>query len=235
MTRLLALIALTSGCMHPLTTYNRHASYDLDDTELRDLQVYLSHKIVLERHVSSNQAIVDDARVKVEHGHTTEVVVFRRGLPGEIVSVDLISRPTTSFCGPAPQAERAACEQQLIHGSQGGHPSTDYARQREVICVAFDPKRKEDCLLFTAITDAPPRTVPTWPDDATQAPFRVEAIGFATGDVNIEPTFEASYAGKWWHMRFNPDFNERPYLTFRVQDMVGTERDRRRLPGRRVK
>jgi hypothetical protein len=233
MMRMLLGVMFLSSCMHPLTTYNRHVSYDLDDQELEKIQVFLSGRVTLERRAQSNSAVVDAARVRIARDRLTEVLILKKGLPGVIVASDLISGTDLSFCGAAPPDEREACERRLIYGSTSGQ-ATASARQRDAVCVSFDPQRPQDCLLFSAITDAAPRSRPHWPQHATREPYRIETLPVADRADDAPETYRVSYAGHWWTLRFDPDYSQRPYLRFQVDDMARTLREKRHLGGRTI-
>ena len=233
MMRNLLGVMLLSSCMHPLTTYNRHVSYDLDNHELEKIQVFLSGRVILERRAQSDMAIVDSARVRVARDRLTEVLVLKKGLPGVIVASDLISGPDLSFCGAAPPDTRETCERRLIYGSASGQ-ATAAARQRDAVCVSFDPHRPQDCLLFSAITDAAPRSRPDWHRHATQEPYRIETLRRDAPSDDTPETYRVSYAGHWWTLRFDTDYEDRPYLRFQVDDMARTLREKRYLGGRTI-
>lgn len=86
-TRWLVLVALSLGCQTTrgelvVFTEDQRLRYQLDESDLRALQYYLSDRIVLERVAREGEGRVDRGRLIVRSGTAIHQVYIERGTPG---------------------------------------------------------------------------------------------------------------------------------------------------------
>lgn len=81
------LIVILSSCSSKLTPYTErlNENYRWTDSQLKNIQFYLSEDIVLWRDLGSSKTRVSNGQIKIIDGRKVEQIVFKKGTPGVFV------------------------------------------------------------------------------------------------------------------------------------------------------
>lgn len=95
---LLSLIVLSS-CSKRLSYFTDHLyeEYDWSEEDLKQVQFYLSDDIVLYRDLSSEEARIQDGKIKIKNGRKVEEIIFEKGTPGLLLFSPKEDRLAVSF------------------------------------------------------------------------------------------------------------------------------------------
>ena len=83
----LATLMTLAACGPTLTPFTQdlYDRYRWSDSELQQIQFYLSHDIVLKREVIGGSSEIISGEIRVEDGRRIEQIAFRRGTPGVLL------------------------------------------------------------------------------------------------------------------------------------------------------
>lgn len=89
-TLFIAGIALLSSCSESLSPYTSSVqkSANLGETELKQIQFYLSDDIVLQRNLGSSETTISGGELKVVNGKQVEEVRIAAGTPGVVIGME---------------------------------------------------------------------------------------------------------------------------------------------------
>lgn len=93
------LFFLISSCAPSLSSYTQrlHDKYEWKENDLKKVQFYLSHDIVLRRRSESGKAEILGGEIKVIDGSKYEIMRFRAGTPGVLLFMPKENRMAVSF------------------------------------------------------------------------------------------------------------------------------------------
>ncbi len=97
---LLAIIALgLSSCSPNLSPFTENLYDDnaWSDSELQQIQFYVSEDVVLRREVSDGASTIESGKIKMVNGRKVEEVVIRKGTPGVFLFKPKENRFAVSF------------------------------------------------------------------------------------------------------------------------------------------
>jgi hypothetical protein len=96
---LLPLSLLLASCSPNLTYFTQDLYRDnkWSETELRQIQFYLSHDIVLRREATTGESQIRDGEIRIRNGRKVEEVVIPRGTPGVFLFSPKENRFAMSF------------------------------------------------------------------------------------------------------------------------------------------
>ncbi len=90
---------LLSSCSPKLTPFTQrmYDDFSWSDSELKQIQFYLSDDIVLRREKGSDDSRIDDGKIRVKDGRQVDEIVFKKGTPGVVVFTPKDNRFAVSF------------------------------------------------------------------------------------------------------------------------------------------
>ena len=96
---IVAFVALLSCCSPALNYYTKsmHEDYRLSETELKNVQFYLSHDIVLYRELGTHDSKIAEGKIKIVNGRKIEEIIFPKETPGVLVFSPKQNRFAISF------------------------------------------------------------------------------------------------------------------------------------------
>lgn len=89
-TLFIAGIALLSSCSESLSPYTSSVqkNSNLGETQLKQIQFYLSDDIVLQRNLSGSETTISGGELKVVNGKQVEEVRITSGTPGVVIGME---------------------------------------------------------------------------------------------------------------------------------------------------
>jgi hypothetical protein len=92
------LISILS-CAPSLSPYTQrlHEKYEWKESDLKKVQFYLSHDIVLRRRSESGKAEIEGGEIKIIDGSKYEMIRFNAGTPGVLLFMPNDNRMAVSF------------------------------------------------------------------------------------------------------------------------------------------
>ena len=93
-----ALIFL-AGCSPNLAPFTQDL-YDQNrwsESELKNIQFYLSNDIVLHRELSGGKSTISGGKIRMVNGRQVEEIVFKKGTPGVLLFTPKVDRFAVSF------------------------------------------------------------------------------------------------------------------------------------------
>ncbi len=96
---LLTVISFLASCSPRLTPFTKDLQVENDwsESELKEIQFYLSRDIVLYRSAKNSDAKIEDGKIRMVDGRKVEEVVIESGTPGVMVFSPKDNRIAVSF------------------------------------------------------------------------------------------------------------------------------------------
>ena len=78
-------------------TQDMYADLNLANEELKSVQFYLSQDIVLYKDIETDEARIEDGRIRLKERHKSQEIVIRSGTPGVVIFIPKENRFAVSF------------------------------------------------------------------------------------------------------------------------------------------
>ncbi len=95
----LTLIGLLSSCSQRLSPFTTelYESYDWNESELQQIQFYLSNDIVLYKEYGNGESTISNGKIKITESNELDEIVFKSGTPGVLLFIPKSNRFAISF------------------------------------------------------------------------------------------------------------------------------------------
>jgi hypothetical protein len=96
---ILVLLLLLTSCSKRLVPFSQkiYETYNWTDSDLKNIQFYLSDDIVLRRTLGMNESTIREGRIVIIDGQEVEEVIFKKGTPGVYIFSPKENRFGVSF------------------------------------------------------------------------------------------------------------------------------------------
>lgn len=92
-----ALLFMSSCTSLTPFTQEIYSDLNLDNEEIKSVQFYLSQDIVLYKDIATDEARIEDGKIKLKERHKSSEIVIKSGTPGVVIFLPKENRFAVSF------------------------------------------------------------------------------------------------------------------------------------------